>query len=134
MTCIVSLEYVESYTQHRVAMYSLHGYPVLHRNPFCNARNVKFFNSWNSKSIWNIPSILTCAIITLHKHHHVSVVCACMTKQQRCNFGVKTYLFSLSSPCKNHPTACVVCVLPGSEVICSMLLIGWFFCENYFFF
>ena len=23
-----------TYTQHRVAMYSLHGYPVLHRKPF----------------------------------------------------------------------------------------------------
>ena len=47
--------------------------------------------------------ILTCAIMTLYEHQPVSMVCACMARQQSWNFYLKTGPFSVSSTCENHP-------------------------------
>ena len=54
-----------------------------------DARNLKNLSPWNSKSIWIMPSVLTCAVITLCEHQPVSTVCACMAKQWSWNFCVK---------------------------------------------
>ena len=55
-----------------------------------------------------MPSILTCAIITLYEHQPVSMVCACMARQRSWNFYLKTGPFFVSSTCENHPFTCVV--------------------------
>ena len=89
--------------------------------------------SWNLKSIWNMPSILTCAIITLHKHQPVSTVWArTAIKQQRWNFGVKTSPFSISSPCENQPCLwwIMICKVRCQLASCFWLVDFYFFIVN----
>ena len=46
-----------------------------------------------------MPSILTCAIITLYEHQPVSTVCACMARQRSWNhFTSKLAHFSSGQP------------------------------------
>ena len=45
-----------------------------------------------------MPSVLTCAVITLCEHQPVSTVCAGMVKQQSQNFCVKNQQFSSVQP------------------------------------
>ena len=82
------------------------------------------------ESIWIIPSVLTCDVITLWSPIcFSSAVCACMAEQRRWNFGVKTSPFAVSS-CENQPFPCVVVMnddMQGQRSFGIMLLIGSFF-------
>ena len=63
----------------------------------------------HSKSIWILPSVLTCAVITsLCEHLPVSAVCACMAKQQSWNFCVKNQQVFVTSACENQPYSYVI--------------------------
>ena len=87
----------------------------------CRRNIASKFVPWNLKSIWIMPSILTCAVITLCEtgwcshnvitlceHQPVSTVCACMAKQRSWNFCVKTSQVFVTSTCENRPYSYVV--------------------------
>ena len=92
--------------QHARSVRGVYEYLTIHKLCAVDARKPLFSRILNSKSVYNMPATLTCAITftTLYEHQPqpVSTVCACMARQRSWIFW-KIGPFFISATCENHP-------------------------------
>ena len=84
-------------------------YAILFIKLSSDARNLQNLSlETQNLSVQIMPSVLTCAVITLCKHQPVSTMCECMAKEQSWNFCVKNQQVFVTSTCENRPYSYVV--------------------------